>query len=416
MMNSTNKPRVSGVGATLARLCVVLFAASMSSSLLGAGVVLTMWDNEREDIQKVLDDVLDRFEKENPGVKVKTSHYKTEDLRSQFQTAAMGGGGADIVLAPNDFGGPFSVMGIIQPVDTWAKMDRFAPTVVEAVSDSKNKSWGVPISRGNHLMLFINGSIVKKAPQTIEELIATAKKHTDAKQNRYGFAYNLNEPFWFVAFLGAYGQRPLVARAPQLGGDTMVQALELVKKLKFDDKVVPADCDYACADTLFTEGKAAMIINGDWAVQQYREKFKENLVIAPLPKLASTGKHMAPMISGKYLFFNKRVTGVKLEAAKKLTEYLVSKPIQEELVRRTQRLPAIKELNNSPIIAADPVLAATDKAMANGQPMPLDAEMRVVWDAIRPQLQNVMAGRAETKVAAATMQKDAETKIKEMKQ
>ena len=48
--------------------------------------------------------------------------------------------------------------------------------------------------------------------------------------------------------------------------------------------------------------------------------------------------------------------------------------------------------------------------------MPLDVELRVVWDAIRPQLQDVMAGKTEAKIAAATMQKDAETKIKEMKQ
>ena len=399
-------------------VATVVSAAFLGLATLAhaAPIEITMWDNEREDIQKVLDTLLDQFEKENPGIKVKTSHYKTEDLRAQFQTAAMGGGGADVVLAPNDFGGPFSVMGVIQPVESWAKMDRFTPSIVEAVTDAKNKSWGVPISRGNHLMLFVNGNIVKKAPLTIEEMIITAKKHTDAKQNRYGFAYNLNEPFWFVAFLGAYGQRPLIQRAPHLGGDPMIQALGLVKGLKFDDKVVPADCDYACADTLFTEGKAAMIINGDWAVQQYSEKFKDKLIIAPLPKLASTSKFMSPMISGKYLFFNKKLTAKKLEAAKKMTEFLVSKPIQEELLKKTQRLPSIKELDASPLIANDPVLSATDRAMANGQPMPLDVELRVVWDAIRPQLQNVMAGRAEAKVAAATMQKDAETKIKEMKQ
>jgi len=404
-------------GATVAGFATGLMVVTLSAARIQAAPIeITMWDNEREDIQKVLDDVLDRFEKENPGIKVKTSHYKTEDLRSQFQTAAMGGGGADMVLAPNDFGGPFSVMGVIQPVEGWAKMERFTPSIVEAVSDTKGKAWGVPISRGNHLMLFVNANIVKKAPTTVEELITTAKKHTDAKQNRYGFAYNLNEPFWFVTFLGAYGQRPLVERAPHLGGETMVSALGLVKGLKFDEKVVPADCDYACADTLFTEGKAAMIINGDWAVQQYREKFKDKLVIAPLPKLAATGKYMSPMISGKYLFYNKKLSSKKLDAAKKVTEYLVSRPVQEELLKRTQRLPSIKELDGSPLIANDPVLAATDKAMANGQPMPLDVEMRVVWDAIRPQLQNVMAGRADAKVAAATMQKDAETKIKEMKQ
>jgi maltose-binding protein MalE len=86
------------------------------------------------------------------------------------------------------------------------------------------------------------------------------------------------------------------------------------------------------------------------------------------------------------------------------------------LIKETGRLPALKALVNSEVITKDPVLNATNKAMAHGQPMPMDVEMRVVWDAIRPQLQAVMAGRVEPKKAAQIMQKDAETKIKEMKE
>jgi hypothetical protein len=43
-------------------------------------------------------------------------------------------------------------------------------------------------------------------------------------------------------------------------------------------------------------------------------------------------------------------------------------------------------------------------------------EMRAVWDAIRPQLQAVMAGRGAPAEAAAIMQRDALTKIREMKE
>src|SRR5262245_22233275 len=71
---------------------------------------LTLWEHEYEEEQPALDKVIAGFEAANPGIKVKRSHYKTEDLRTQFQTAAMGGGGADLVLAPNDFAGPFSLM------------------------------------------------------------------------------------------------------------------------------------------------------------------------------------------------------------------------------------------------------------------------------------------------------------------
>lgn len=394
----------------------VIVALSVVFAQTGRAAELTFWDHEYEEVQKALDHVIKGFEAANPTIKIKRSHYKTEDLRTQFQTAAIGGGGGDLVLAPNDFGGPFSIMGIIQPVGTWAKPERFGDAVLKAVTDAKGEIWGVPVSRGNHLMLYVNKKLVKKAPETIEELIKVAREQSDPAKGRFGFAYNLNEPFWFVTFLGAYGESPLVNAQPKLDGKGMVEALTLVHDMKFKDKIVPADCDYSCADNLFVDGKVGMIINGDWELQRYRKTLKDDLVIAPLPKLAATGKYMSPMISGKYLFFNAKLKGEKLAAAKLFAEYLVSKPVQEQLVKESQRLPAIKELDGSPVIAQDPVLKATDAAMAHGQPMPMEVEMRVVWDAIRPQLQAVMADRAQPKAAADIMQKDALIKIKELKQ
>src|SRR5690606_34035148 len=112
------------------------------------------------------------------------------------------------------------------------------------------------------------------------------------------------EPFWFVTFLSAFGEKPLVDGKPNLGSKGMQDALAFVHGLKFKEKIVPTDCDYTCADTLFAEGKAAMTINGDWSVTKYQQTLKDNLIIAPLPKFEKTGHYMQPMVSGKYIFFN----------------------------------------------------------------------------------------------------------------
>jgi arabinogalactan oligomer/maltooligosaccharide transport system substrate-binding protein len=399
------------IGLVASILPMMIWASSASAQ----SVELTFWEHEFEEVQKALDNVIADYQKANPNVKIKRSHYKTEDLRTQFQTAAMGGGGADVVLAPNDFAGPFSIMQIIQPIQKWGNLSRFGGSVVDAVSDKNGDVWGLPVSRGNHLLLLVNKKLVPKTPATIEELVATAKSLSKPDKGQYGFAYNLNEPFWFVAFLGAYGQAPLVKAQPNLDGKGMIDALTLVHDLKFKDKIVPPDCDYNCAETLFVEGKVGMIINGDWSVQKYKDALGKDLEISALPKSAATGKFMAPMISGKYLFFNAKLKAAKLEEAKKFAEYLVSKPVQEKMTKETQRLPAIKELDGSAVIAGDPTLKSLDQAMVNGQPMPMEVEMRAIWDAMRPQLQAVMANRAQPKEAAALMQKDAVTKIKEMK-
>jgi len=119
------------IGLLAAILPMMMILANSASA---QNIELTLWEHEFEDVQKALDNVIADYQKANPNVKIKRSHYKTEDLRTQFQTAAMGGGGADVVLAPNDFAGPFSIMQIIQPVQKWGNLSRFSTSVVEALT------------------------------------------------------------------------------------------------------------------------------------------------------------------------------------------------------------------------------------------------------------------------------------------
>ena len=48
---------------------------------------------------------------------------------------------------------------------------------------------------------------------------------------------------------------------------------------------MPRECDYQLMDTLFKEGKAAMIVNGPWSWSDYR-KAGIDLGIAPLSDAA----------------------------------------------------------------------------------------------------------------------------------
>ncbi len=380
-------------------------------------ITLNLWEHEKDEDQKALDEVIQYFEKENPSIKIKRSHYKTEDLRSQFQTAAMGGGGADLVIAPNDFGGPFSIMGIIKQVQDFAQLERFESSIVSSITDDQNRAWGLPLSKGNHLMLMVNGNMLPEAPTTFEELIVKAKTLTNSQENRYGLVFNLTEPFWFIPFLNAFGESPITAHQPQLNGDGMKKALRLLSDLKFRHKIVPSDCDYVCAESLFLEQKAAMIINGDWAIEKYASLLKDKLILAPLPLLSETQKPMSPYISGKYLFYNAALKDQKFDASKLFGEYLVSPSTQELFIKKTRRLSSLKNSDSMAALKEDKFLKESQEAMKFGVPMPLVVEMRVVWDALRPQLQKIMSEeKTDLTVATAIMQKDALTKITEMKQ
>ena len=307
-------------------------------------------------------------------------------------------------------------MQIIKPVNSYIKANRFYQTVTASVKDSNGKIWGVPLSNGNHLMLFINKKLVPIPPKTVEDLVAVAKKISNPDKKLYGFTYNLNEPFWFISFLGAYGEFPLKDLKPNLNTPGMVKALSLVKKFKFEDRIVPPDCDYTCAESLFLQGRAGMTINGDWAVAKYKKKLGDQLLILPLPILAATPKPMVPMISGKFLFFNSKLRGAALRRARRFADYLSSYAVQKRWVELTGRLPSLKSVGKSAAVTESQAISAALEAAKNGKPMPMAVQMRAIWDAMRPQLQKVMSGRLEPKLAASAMQRDAEAKIREMQQ
>jgi arabinogalactan oligomer/maltooligosaccharide transport system substrate-binding protein len=405
----------------LSWICALMVALLDFSRASAAELVL--WEQEDKDTQEFLDGLFREFQAASPGTVVTRVHYGNEQLRDQFKTAAMGRGGADVLIAPSDFAGTFSIMGLIAPMERLgeaARLERFPANVLDAVRDASGRVWGLPLSKGNHLMLFANRRLIPVIPDTLEGVIDAARGVTKASDKRYGIVYNLTEPFWFASFLGAYGGAlTRVSKGvvePTLDTEAMRQALSLVHSLKFEHRVTPEDCDYTCAEGLFLESRAGFVINGDWAVPKYRATFGEDLLIAPLPRLASTNQPMRPFVSGKFLFFNANLEGDKLELAKRFAEWFLQPEVQERLLVKTRRLPSLTSLAESALVVKDPVLAATDRALANGLPMPMAVEMRAVWDAIRPQLQAVMAGRGAPAEAAAIMQRDALTKIREMKE
>lgn len=374
-----------------------------------------IWEEEQPAIQNVLDEVITLFETQNPGTRIKRSHFGTEDLRSQFLMAGIGGQGPELILAPNDFAGVFRKAGIIQSIETWMDMRKFSPQTVEAISTSDGKSYGAPINLGNHLILYVNKKLRPNVPNTIEELIKPSK-FNNPDQTQYDLAFNHLEPFWFVPFLGAFDENPLIEKdgqtVPNLNTNATVAALEILSAMKFKSRIIPNDCDYACAETLFLEGKAAMTINGDWAIGLFQSALGDDLVIAPLPKLEKSDKAMRPMVAGKYLMLRSGLKEDKEELARAFTEFLVSETIQRFLTERSKRLPSLRSLLSDPIVTNDPYLSASLAAIKHAQPMPMAVELRAVWDAIRPQLQEVMAGRTHSAQAAEQMQRDAEQKIR----
>jgi arabinogalactan oligomer/maltooligosaccharide transport system substrate-binding protein len=375
-------------------------------------VKIALWTQEGESdgALQFVKKLADAYTAKYPNITFDVLNKDTETLRQDFLAASLANSGPGLIWTVNDHAGPFSVAGVIQPVDKFFDLSQYVPSVV-----MDGKTWALPISSGNHLMLLYNKDLVKTPPTTTDELISMGKTLTTG--GRYALAWNETEPFWMVPWLGGFGGSVFDKDGvtPTLNTKAMVDTLQFLADLKGKYGIAPKEADYATADTLFKEGKAAMLINGDWSLGDYKKAFGDKLGIAPLPKVSATGKWPAPYTSGKYFMFQDSDKGDLLQAAIAFAQFATTYANQMDLVKTLSRLPALKKALDDEYVKSDPILQGSAAQMALGTPMPSVIEMRANWDAMKPEMNAVFAGTKSAADAAKAMQDAAVAAIKTMK-
>lgn len=386
----------------------------------GAPVQIVLWEQMDPEERALLAEHLRAFEASHPGVTIATAHYGPDDLRNQFLTASMGGGGPDVVYGASDFVGPYSTAGVVLPLDEqWdaAFFARFDPAALDTLD---GHIYAVPEQFGNHLALVYNKALVPEPPEDTNRMIALAKEHTkdadgDGVPDRYGIVFDAKEPFWLIPWLGAFGGWVMDdARRPTLDTPAMAKALAFLRDLRARHGILPRDCDYELADTMFKEGRAAMLVNGPWSWPGYRNAGID-IGVAPIPRSSETGLWATPMVSYRGYSISRSVPAAKRPLVKALVEHLTSPEVQMSYTTRLGALPSLAALQADPRITGDPILSQSMRQVSLGRKMPVATEMRAIWDAMRPAFQNAMNGEATPEEAARAMQADAERKIAEMK-
>ncbi len=396
----------------VAALCLTsVFAAGQQAASAAGPINIQLWTQESESegslqlIQKMATD----FMAANPKVLIDVVQKDTEALREDFQTASLANSAPELLWTVSDHAGPFTAANLIRPVDDVIAVNDFVESVV-----MNGKTWAVPISAGNHLMLQYNKKFVPVPPANTDDMIKLAKELQASGKVQYGLVYNQIEPFWLAPWLGGFGGKVFAADgvSPTLNTPEMIATITFMADLKNVHKIVPVECDYNAADTLFKEGKAAMIINGDWSLGDYAKLMGADHGVAPIPMVSSTGKWPAPYTSGKYFMIAKDVSDEKLQAIKAFIAYVTSYDNQVAQVKELKRLPGLKKALSDAAITTDPTLKGSSEQMAKGTPMPTVVEMRAIWDAIKPEQNKVLAGSIDAVSAAKNMQAAAEAGIK----
>jgi len=402
---------------TLVALVVPAMAAPVkSNSHQLAAVDLLLWTKESQDYFTAIDfqGAFDTWAAENaPGSTLTIEFKDVEQLRTELQTVAVAGEGVpDFLWTVSDHAGVYTEAGLIQPLDEMFDVENYASTVV-----LDGQTWGIPFTVGNHLMLMYNKTFVETPPTTIEELYTLAEQIKADNPDVAPLVMNETEPFGLAPWMQAINPDgvPFVGFeadgvTPDVNNESVIASYQLLLDLK-EAGVIPDGCDYNCAFGNFKDGIAAMTIMGDWALGEITTALgEENLGLAPFPQFE--GGQPAPLTSGTYAMIPTLTSGDKLEAVKSfLTWYTTDPEVVLNYSVSQGRLPGYLPIYEDPALAENRLVLESATVFATGVPMPTVAEMRCVWDGLKPPLQAIFSGEQTPEEAAAAAQDYADTCI-----
>jgi arabinogalactan oligomer/maltooligosaccharide transport system substrate-binding protein len=390
-------------------------AAETEAAYPTGEVAIELWTKEGDPQIEFVDQLATDYMALHENVTIDVVNKDVEVLREDMvNTALSPDAQPELLWTVADHIGPFTEVDVIQQLDDLIDTSIYDEGALAAVQVD-GTTWGAPISNGNQLMLYWNKSIVgDEAPADTDELRGVAVENTG--DGSYGFVFNVTESFWLVPWLYGFGGSVFEddGVTPSLDTDAMRGALQFLYDLKYGDQVMPAEVDYDIASGLFTDGQAAMIVNGDWELGNYGDLLGDDLGVGPLPTVTETGEDPKPFTAGSFYMVPSAVEGDTLTVVADFIAWSTDTEQQVAMVEELRRLPANAEALADPIVTDDPLLAGAAEAVVRGVPQPTNVEMRCVFDAMTAGVRDVLAaGNSDVAGVAATMQETAVTCIEQ---
>lgn len=356
------------------------------------------------------------YNRENPDRLVEVLYRETEELRNLFIVASVGGSGPDLVFGPADNVSLFAMTDAVMPIDRVLGEPFLAQFSEEGIIGWEGERWMVADQVGNHLAFVYNRRLLQRPPETTDEMLSMldrVMRDSRAGNEVYGLTWNYTEPFFFVPFLTGFGGWFMDEEGnPTLDTPETVRAIEFVLALRDRHRLIPRQSDYNVAETLFKDQRAASIINGPWAWAGYGTAGVD-YAIAPLPIMSETGLRCAPLVAAKGYSINANVPEEKLPYIRHLLEYLTGPAMQSRMARELATIPVIESVQNSDVVQRNPILQASLRQAELGVPMPLEPQMRQIWDGMRGPYQLVMNGAVSAEEGARLMQRNVEARIRD---
>jgi arabinogalactan oligomer/maltooligosaccharide transport system substrate-binding protein len=227
------------------------------------------------------------------------------------------------------------------------------------------KLYGIPESL-KAVVFWYNTSLLPKAPATTDELKALMEAGTEVSitygcYHHYGF---------FNAFGGKIFDDNFKFVTDDANQANVTNAISYLNDLYQISKANSWPKNDSDGLAPFTEGTAAAITNGNWAMGDYRAALGDKLAVAPLP--AGPNGPATPLLGVDGWYFNPN--SANTEAALNVALYLTNAASQTVMMNEAGHVPA-----NTTVKVTDPLIQGLLDAFQNSYFRPQVEAMGNYW-------------------------------------
>lgn len=346
-------------------LAIITLTSCSSPATEGVTTVrLSGWQSNPNEKQ-LLEQVLHQFESKHPNIKV-----KHETINDQYmdviKTRLIGDAAPDIFYLDSLEAPMLMKYGVLEPLNSYITKEfdiaDFQPSLLKAFQVG-GQTYGLPKDFST-LAFYYNKKAFQeagiRAPKTWEKLRNFSKKLTldknrDGRIERYGFGLSpeLSRQYFMMT---AYGGSLVDQKGnAAFANPNNLKGLQLIIDQYRQDKTAaqPSDVGASSGSEMFGQGKAAMVLEGSWAIPYLKDTFpKLEFATAEVPKVNGKKRTMAYTVA---YVMNKKTK--HKDAAWQVMSYLTGKEGMKAWAKEGLVLPARKSVLEELGYADNPLYA-----------------------------------------------------------
>lgn len=338
---------------------------------------------------QVLEQLCEEYSKEY-GIQVTAEVMNLKELIDRLNNIANGGKTAHMAFVPAD-------IAVFWESALYSEVPKSLSSIVEAFETNDLSSmqvgaiqYGLPILKGNHMVLYYNREIFNKSPESWEEIESLSSQLK--QQGIVSIGADLQDPYWFIPFFTAFGGWPVHEGRPTFLNHEMQQALHFVSDQMEAGILTSLNGSNELLED-FIAGKVGAIICGEWIYNYLDQQMGARLGIGKLP--AINGVPSVSMSSLIGLVYPNRSLDVESEWREEIisfSKFMLSEECQLKWGTKVQRIPVHPEVQKQLVSTYSPNRAQLTEQLRNSRPIPIEAVMSSIWSAMGPGLRQLQHG------------------------